>query len=350
MTISLGVGLVTCQHYPGDPRSDRQLYAEALAFAEAAEDAGLDSVFVSEHHFVDDGYLPSPLALCAAIAARTERIRIGTALLLAPLHDPLRVAEDAAVVDLISGGRLVLGLGLGWRQEEFDGFGVPLSARVRRLEQTVAVARQAWGDGLVVGTPSSPYPELAVHPKPCHRDGVPIWIGAMSEPAARRAGRIGDGFMATEVTPDQLRTQVGWAGEGLAERESPPAHEFIVSLHLPVFAWDDGDAFELVRDQLHYVGWKYEDMEHARSSRTPLGPPAVDEAAAAALRSSVLAGPAAEVAGRIDEYRRAAGGTLHFIARLYLPGLPADLQLHALRHFAEHVAPQVRKMAGDVGP
>lgn len=349
MTISLGVGLVTCQRYPGDPRSDRQLYAEALEFAVAADALDLDSVFVSEHHFVDDGYLPSSLTLCAAIAARTERIRVGTALLLAPLHDPLRVAEDAAVVDLISGGRLVLGLGLGWRQEEFDGFGVPLSARVRRLEQTVAVARQAWSDGLVVGTPSNPYPELSVHPKPCRPEGVPIWIGALSEPAARRSGRIGDGFMATEVAPDQFRAQVGWARAGLAERKAAPDHEFTISLHLPVFAWDDGDAFQLARDHLHYVGWKYEDMEHARSRQIALVPPALDDAAASALRSSVLAGTADDVAARIDEYRRAAGGTLHFIARLYLPGLPWDVQLQALRHFAEHVAPRVRKMAGDVG-
>ena len=108
MTVDFGFGLITCQRYPGDPRSDTELYRQALALAEDADAFGIDSVWVSEHHFVDDAYLPSLLPLCAAIAARTRRVRVGTALLLAPLHDPVRLAEDAAVVDLISGGRLVL--------------------------------------------------------------------------------------------------------------------------------------------------------------------------------------------------------------------------------------------------
>ena len=133
MTVDFGFGLITCQRYPGDPRSDTELYRQALALAEDADAYGLDSVWVSEHHFVDDAYLPSLLPLCAAIAARTRRVRVGTALLLAPLHDPVRLAEDAAVVDLISGGRLVLGLGLGWRAEEFDALGIPLADRVPRL-------------------------------------------------------------------------------------------------------------------------------------------------------------------------------------------------------------------------
>lgn len=345
MTISFGVGLITCQHYPGDARSDRQIYADALDFASAADALRLDSVFVSEHHFVDDGYLPSSFALCAAIAARTERIQIGTGLLLAPLHDPLRVAEDAAVVDLISGGRMLLGLGLGWREEEFAGFGVALAARVPRLLEMVAVVRQAWGDGLVRGTPSHPYPGLAVHPKPERPGGVPVWIGAMSEAAVRRAGLVGDGFMATEVTPEELATQIGWAGEGLSARAAAPAHPFTVSVHLPVFAWDDGDAFDVARDHLHYVGWKYEDMEGARSRRHAPHPPSLSDEEVRALRSSVLVGTPDEVAGRIDEYRRAAGGDLHFIARVYLPGLPSDIQMRALRIFAEEVVPRVCQLA-----
>ena len=212
MSLSLGFGLITCQRYPGDPRSDTELYAQALELAEQAEQGGLDSVWVSEHHFVDDGYLPSLLPLSAAIAARTPPgARSAPALLLAPLHDPLRLAEDAAVTDLISGGRLTLGVGLGWREEEFAGLGVPLAQRVPRLVASLDTMRRAWRGELVAG--GQDRPAVPVRPRPAQPGGPPLWIGAMSEPAIRRAGRIADGFMATEVTPEMLASQVAWARE-----------------------------------------------------------------------------------------------------------------------------------------
>ena len=147
----VGFGLITCQNVPGDPRSDTELYREGIELAEEAERLGFDSVWVSEHHFVDDGYMAALLPMCAAIAARTERITVGTGLVLAPLYDPVRLAEDVAVVDLIAGGRFVLGLGLGWRPEEFEGLGIPLAERVSRTREAVSICRQAWGDGLVDG-------------------------------------------------------------------------------------------------------------------------------------------------------------------------------------------------------
>jgi len=109
--VTFGLGLYTGQRASA---STRPRYRDAIALARAAEEAGFDAFWVSEHHGMDDGYLPSPLALLAAIAAVTERITLGTGLVIAPLHHPLRIAEDAAVVDQVSGGRLVLGLGIGY--------------------------------------------------------------------------------------------------------------------------------------------------------------------------------------------------------------------------------------------
>src|SRR5579875_891482 len=121
-----------------------ELYRRHVDLCVEAEDLGFDTIWLTEHHFVEDGYSPSMLPLAAAIAARTRRIRIGTFVLLLPLHNPLRVAEDAATVDIISNGRLDLGLGQGYRVPEFTGFGVPRKERGARLEEGTEIIRRAW--------------------------------------------------------------------------------------------------------------------------------------------------------------------------------------------------------------
>src|SRR5688500_4887449 len=175
----LGFGYLTAQHHPDDARSDVAIYREAIEVAVELEAAGFDSVWTSEHHFVDDGYLPSQLPVLAAIAARTSRVRLGTGVLLAPMFDPLRLAEDAATVDLISDGRLILGLGIGWREEEFEGFDIPMRERGSRMEGHLVVLRQAWSDGLVTGDGRHfRYAGINVTPKPARAGGPPIWLGA----------------------------------------------------------------------------------------------------------------------------------------------------------------------------
>jgi alkanesulfonate monooxygenase SsuD/methylene tetrahydromethanopterin reductase-like flavin-dependent oxidoreductase (luciferase family) len=335
VTIRCGFGLITCQRTPQEARSDVELYADALASAEEAERLGFDSVWVSEHHFVDDGYLPSLLPMCAAIAARTRGIEVGTALLLAPLYEPLRLAEDAAVVDLLADGRLVLGLGLGWREEEFEVLGVPIRDRVRRLEWAIEACKEAWrgapvGDGRAVVTPL-----------PARPGGPPIWIGGLSEPAARRAGRIADGFMATEVTAASLAEQVGWVRDE-AERAGRDPASLTTSVHLPTYVHDgDADAgWTEVLPAHRYVGWKYEDMEGARSrpAGSPAPPPSSREEEQS-LRSQIVFGAAEEVAAQIRALAEAAGGDLHFIARLYWPGFTPERQRALLRRFASRVMP-----------
>ena len=109
-----------------NPRQWRQpfeaFYAERLGQISAAEDMGFTSCWLTEHHFCDDGYTPSPLVLASAIGARTRQMQLGTNLMLLPLHDPVRVAEDAATLSLVTGGRFDLGVGIGYRQLEFDQF------------------------------------------------------------------------------------------------------------------------------------------------------------------------------------------------------------------------------------
>jgi alkanesulfonate monooxygenase SsuD/methylene tetrahydromethanopterin reductase-like flavin-dependent oxidoreductase (luciferase family) len=142
--LRVGIGLFTAQLPANSKRTFEQEYRETLELVRLAEGVGFDSAWVSEHHGSSDGYLPSLLAMLAAFAAVTERIELGTGVILTPLHDPLRLAEDAAVVDQLSGGRLLLGIGNGWREEEFRMFGTSKAERGARTEETVEVLRRAW--------------------------------------------------------------------------------------------------------------------------------------------------------------------------------------------------------------
>jgi alkanesulfonate monooxygenase SsuD/methylene tetrahydromethanopterin reductase-like flavin-dependent oxidoreductase (luciferase family) len=339
----VGFGLITCQRHPGERRSDAELYAHALRLASEVEALGFDSVWTSEHHFFDDSYVSSQLPLLAAIAARTRRIALGPCVLLAPLFDPVHLAEDAATVDLIANGRLVLGLGLGWREEEFEGFGIPRRERARRMRATVSLLRQAWGDGPVTGDGDVfSVPSAHVTPKPASHGGPPIWLGAMVEPAIRRAARIADGFVATKTSPEMFATQVGWALDELERAGKNPAR-FTFAVHHPVFVWDGEDAWERVEASLDYTDWKYSDMaeSHSRPGPSPLPPP-IDAERRATLKVTSLWGSPAKVAEGIAAYGRAAGVDVHFIARSYFPGMDPAIQDRTIRLLAQEVTPMVR--------
>lgn len=171
-------------------------YEQNLAQIAAAEQLGFDSVWLTEHHFCDDGYTPSPLVLAGAIGAATTRMRIGTNLMLLPLHDPVRLAEDAATVSLLTGGRFDLGLGIGYRQLEFDQFGRKLSQRPSMMEEGVEIIRRAWtGESVNFQGRRYQVGDLSITPAPVHRPE--LLLGGMAEPAIERAARIGDGFLCT---------------------------------------------------------------------------------------------------------------------------------------------------------
>jgi alkanesulfonate monooxygenase SsuD/methylene tetrahydromethanopterin reductase-like flavin-dependent oxidoreductase (luciferase family) len=166
-------------------------YRAALDMAEWADRLGAVALILSEHHGSDDGYLPSPLPLAAAVAARTANIRINLAALVASFHDPLRLAEDIAVVDLISEGRLDVTITNGYVSDEFTMFGQPIGGRAQRTTELVSVLRQAW-----TGEPFTYRGRtVTVSPRPFQDGGPKISLGGSTEPAARRAARIGDGFM-----------------------------------------------------------------------------------------------------------------------------------------------------------
>ena len=341
-----GYGLITCQGHPDDTRSEVERYHDAIEQAVEAERLGFDSVWVSEHHFVDDGYMPSLLPMCAAIAARTSRITIGTAVVLAPFYDPLRLAEDAATVDLISGGRFILGLGQGWRPEEFDAFNVPPQSRARILQDTVITLRQAWSGGTVSGGGRLSYPHVAVRPKPVAGGGIPIWIGATVERSIRRTGRIASGFIASgnleePYTPEEFRSQLAWIYEERKTLDNPTP--FTPCMFLPTYASTEADPWSQVRDYVHYTYWKYEDMADARSrTEPPDKPPSLSRERETFLRENGIIGSPEAVAEKIRRFAEVAGSEFHYIARLYWPGMSSEHQLETMSTFANRVIPLLR--------
>ena len=169
-----------------------ELYAAALEMAEWAESRGALAAVVCEHHTQDDGYLPSPLVLATAMAARTSTLAIATAAVVLPLYNPVRLAEDMVVLDIISGGRVSYIAAVGYRPEEFEHLGADFGGRGALVdEQLELLLRAKTGEPFVHDGR-----RIHVTPSPLTPGGPMVMWGGGSAPAARRAGRFGLGFMA----------------------------------------------------------------------------------------------------------------------------------------------------------
>ena len=196
-------------------------YARTLEFCEEADRLGADGLWFTEHHLFADGYLPQPLTFAAAAAARTRTARVGTSVVLPALRKPAQLAEEAAIVDLISGGRLELGLGAGYRVPEYDLFDTDISHRFAKTEQTIRQIRQLWAEG-------------GVTPRPI-QDPVPVWGGFYGPRGARLAGRLGIGLL--HLSHEMFRHYCA----GLVEGGHDPAQARVSGL-LPIILADDPDA------------------------------------------------------------------------------------------------------------
>jgi probable F420-dependent oxidoreductase len=178
-------------------------YRDILDQIAWGENNGFDDVWLSEHHFIEDAYLPSILPVAAAIAARTRRIRIISGVLLIPFHNPVRLAEDIATADLISDGRFELGVGVGFKREEFEGFGVPFKERGARTNQALDITRRALaGEAVTFKSEFFDFQNVKVTPQPIQKPHPPIWLGGFTPAALRRAVRFGDGFTVPGANRD----------------------------------------------------------------------------------------------------------------------------------------------------
>jgi probable F420-dependent oxidoreductase len=174
---------------------------EVIAEAQLAEASGFDACFFGEHHQDKDGFLPSPLIVATAVAAQTRRLKVGTSVMLLPLYHPVHVAEDVITLDIVSKGRVILGVGIGYQAADFQAFGVPMEHRVGLFEEDVEIIRRCWsGEPFSFRGVHYTLEDVQIRPRPFQTPAPPLWIGASVPAAARRAGRLGDAFVATPST------------------------------------------------------------------------------------------------------------------------------------------------------
>lgn len=209
------------------------VYDATIEQAAFADQLGFDHVWFTEHHFLEDGYLPAFQPVAGAIAARTKNIRISTDIALLPLYHPLRLAEEMAVLDHLSHGRMELGIGMGYVPEEFKAFGVPLKNRVSMTEEGIEILRLAWGaEPFSFHGKRYQIDDVNVFPKPVQPGGPPLWIAAMSTPGAQRAARFETNLLPQgkrDVVLDPYRAAVLHAGADPADSRVGIIRSFYVS-------------------------------------------------------------------------------------------------------------------------
>ena len=293
--------------------------------AERVESLGLDSFWLPEFHFDDQVPLPQPLLPLAAAAARTRRVRIGAGSYLLPIRHPVQVAEEVAVLDRLSSGRVILGVGRGYRADLFAAFDVPENEKRPRFERALETMTAVWTGAPVTGGPAdrSP-PPVHLVPRPVQDPHPPIWIAAFGPRALAQAGRLGLPYFASPIeSMDALGRNFDRFGEASAEAGNvPPAATPIMRT---TFVSRDRARLRAARERL---------VEQAAAlARSPVD--AIRRGAGAHPEDWALIGEPETVRDRIERYRERFGMTHLIASRTRLPGLePADFE-RSLDHLAE---------------
>lgn len=236
MALPLRFGIVHDFRCP--PGSDVPLprvYAETFEQIELAEQWGMELCWFTEHHFIDDGYLPNFVPVAGAAAARTSRMRFSTDICLLPFRHPVRLAEDLAILDNISNGRMELGAGMGYAAHEFAGFNTPLSRRVSLTEETIEILQRAWrGEPFTFEGKRWSFKDLRVTPDPVQPGGPPLWIAATSRAGAERAARFD-----THLLPQGPKQSVLEPWQAALRASGRQPEQYRVGIIRGVFVTDD---------------------------------------------------------------------------------------------------------------
>ena len=332
----LRIGLMyDCRRPVDSAMSMADVYAATIEQAAMADELGLDQVWFTEHHFLDDGYLPSFQPLAGAIAARTSRLRISTDIALLPFYNPIRLAEEMAVLDNISNGRMELGVGMGYVPAEFAAFGVPFKNRVSMTEEAIDIMRLAWSDGpFSYSGKRYSLDDIDVHPKPVQPGGPPLWIAAMSTAGAMRAARFG-----TNLLPQGERSTVLDPFRAAVESGGRDPEAYRYGIIRSIYVTDDKDRdWPMLREAERFRTAIYDRF----MSDTP------DEygwRGGDAIPQRPIVGTASECVEQLVDFITEFGVT--DIASSGLPpGIDPEFMGHNIERLATEVIPEVRTRLG----
>lgn len=326
------------------PTEGGHYYPAFLEEVQLGEELGFDSVWLEEHHGVKNHYWPSPLVALAGAATKTERILLGTDIIVLPFYHPVRVAEDAAMLDIMSGGRFILGAAIGYKPDEFALYQVPLEMRGARFEEAVQLIKQLWTEEEVNFDGKYYQVEgLKIEPRPLENSHPPLWLGGWGKLSLGRAARYGDAWVPGPTAKlDKLlsaqatyRQNLEEAGIDPTTRPSPLTREVVI-------AATDEEAREMARRHLlinyrdEYGGGEWKHPLIGAEDEAP-----VDQFEGIA-RDRFLVGSPDTVIEKLQRFVDAFGVD-HLICRLYFPGIPHDFIMEELRLLANEVMPAFKE-------
>jgi alkanesulfonate monooxygenase SsuD/methylene tetrahydromethanopterin reductase-like flavin-dependent oxidoreductase (luciferase family) len=313
-------------------------YRESLEEVTRAEELGFDSVWMEEHHSVRNHYWPSPLTVLAGYATRTSRMTLGTDILVAPFYHPVRLAEDVAMLDIVSNGRMVLGIAIGYKPDEFALYGAELDKRGARFEEQLRIMSALWRGEHVQWKSDSYTVDGRLEPLPVTTPQPPVWIGGWGELTLRRAATLADNWIPGPTA--DLRRLLDGKKKFLANREAagratPPA-EWPLTRDV-IIAETDARARQLAEEHI-MIAYR---REYAGGWRHPF----IDASIATDLDRLmadrfIIGGPdqcVAQIRRFVEQY-----GMTHLICRMFFPGMPHQHIMKELDLLAKEVLPAFR--------
>ncbi|MEM9623945.1 MAG: LLM class flavin-dependent oxidoreductase [Pseudomonadota bacterium] len=305
------------------------LYAQALAQITWLDQMGLDQIWFTEHHFVADGYLPAWIPVAAAAAAVTRNVRFSSDICLLPFANPVRLAEDLAVLDNLSNGRVEVGLGMGYAPHEFAGFGIPVSRRVSLMDEGLDVLRLAFsGERFSYQGKRYQFNDVQITPGYVQPGGPPMWVAAMSAAGARRAAAQGAHFLPQG---DRTQTLDVWHSEN--KRLGQTVSDRRVGIIKGVFVTDDVDReWPPVRDSERYRMGLYK--QFFAQSKTDFG-------AGEHIPQNWVVGNVAHCVAELTQFMTTYGVT-DLVTWGIPPGLTSAVMENSLQRFVTEVVPGLR--------